>query len=261
MTEPSTTTAGARALLFLCLAALLGALLFAVNRLMLPAWLMALLALAVFAFACGKTVTGRWLGALIDERNVISLSRFQTVLWTLLVLSAYLTAALYNIFSGQALPLKIEIQEELWWLIGISTASLVASPLILNTKAEKVPDAAEVNKTLDALQSQNGADSSAATKGHIMVNTDISGARWSDMFTGEEVGNAAHMDVARLQMFLFTIITVIAFGVVLAHMFAGDLSHGIASLPTLDKSMVALIAISHGGYLTSKAVPHSQTGA
>ena len=35
---------------------------------------------------------------------------------------------------------------------------------------------------------------------------------------------------------------------------------GMPSLPALDKNMVALIAISHTGYLTAKAVPHSQSG-
>lgn len=223
-------------------------------------WYFVLLMLAVFTFVCGQSVTGQKLGALIDERNVMSLSRFQIVLWTLLVLSGYLVAALYNIFSGHAAPLKIEIQQELWWLMGISTASLVGSPLILNDKATKVADTSEKNRTFELLKQQGDGNSTLDNKGHIVVNTDIAKARWTDMFTGEEVGNAAHLDVARLQMFFFTLITALAYAVLLGNMFSGDLSHGIPSLPALDKSMVALIAISHTGYLTAKAVPHSQTG-
>lgn len=260
MNETSGRT-NARPLLILFVVGALVAAVLAINKMMLPAWLSVLVSLSAFSFACGQTVTGRWVGALIDERNVMSLSRFQLVIWTLLVLSAYLVAALYNIFSGQTAPLKIEIQQELWWLMGISTASLVSSPLILNTKADKVADASEVSSTFKALERPGEADSMLDTKGHIVVNTDISRARWSDMFTGEEVGNAAHLDVARLQMFFFTLVTAVAYAVVLGNMFAGDLSHGVASLPVLDKSMVALIAISHTGYLTAKAVPHSQTGS
>lgn len=247
--------------MLLCVVAALAALLLIINKILLPAWYLVLISLAAFTFACGRVVTGRRLGALIDERNVMSLSRFQILLWTLLVLSAYLVAALYNIFSGHLSPLKIEIQQELWWLMGISTTSLVASPLILNEKSNKVADTPEKNRTFELLKQQGDTDSSLGNQGQIVVNTDIAKARWSDMFTGEEVGNAAHLDVARLQMFFFTLITALAYAVLLGNMFSGDLSHGILSLPALDKSMVALIAISHTGYLSSKAVSHSQTGS
>lgn len=256
-----TSTRSSTLPLLLCLVAALAAVLLTINRMLLPAWYLVLIALAVFTFACGQVVTGRKLGALIDERNVMSLSRFQIVLWMLLILSAYLVAALYNIVSGHAAPLKIEIQQELWWLMGISTTSLLGSPLILNDKATKVTDTAEVSRTFELLKLQGDEDSTLDNKGHIVVNTDIAKARWSDMFTGEEVGNAAHLDVARLQMFFFTLVTAFAYAALLGSMFSGDISHGISGLPTLDKSMIALIAISHTGYLASKATSHSQTGA
>lgn len=247
-------------LIFIFIVAAVAAWILIYNNRLLPAWCLVLISLAVFTFTCGQVVTGRKLGALIDERNVMSLSRFQIILWTLLVLSGYLVAALWNILSGQVLPLKIEIQQELWWLMGISTASLVGSPLILNDKATKVANTSEVSNTFKLLEQQGDKDGTLDNKGHIVVNTDIAEARWSDMFTGEEVGNAAHLDVARLQMLFFTLITAVAYAVLLGNMFSGDVSHGIMSLPVLDKSMVALIAISHAGYLTAKAVPHSQAG-
>lgn len=270
MNEPSNnkTTTGGLALISCLIAALVAGYLVATANNLLSAWVFTLLSLALFTFACGQKVTGRWMGALVDDRNVMSLSRFQIVLWTLLVLSAYLVAAMYNISLGRdALdvlmkgnPLSIGIQQELWWLMGISTVSLVGSPLILGDKASKVPDATEVSSTFKLLEKQGDQESTLDTKGHIVVNTDISKARWSDMFTGEEVGNAAHLDVARLQMFFFTLITAIAYAALLSAMFSGDISHGISSLPALDKSMIALIAISHTGYLTAKAVSHSQIG-
>ena len=37
----------------------------------------------------GLGITGVWRGAFIDERNMISLPRFQMLVWTVLVLSAY----------------------------------------------------------------------------------------------------------------------------------------------------------------------------
>jgi hypothetical protein len=228
-------------------------------NLVLIFWFFVLLSLTVFTIACGRSVTGRWLGALIDERNVISLARLQIILWTLLVLSGFLTAALYNIFMGQAEPLKIVIQQELWWLMGISTTSLIASPLILNTKTNKTTNASEVSNTFALLEQQGDEAHTLSTKGSIVVNTDLASARWSDIFTGEEVGNAAQLDVARLQMFIFTLIAVLAYAVALGSLFSGNLHQVITGLPELDKSLLALIAISHTGYLAAKAVPHSQT--
>lgn len=223
-------------------------------------WLLVLSALTVFTIECGRSVTGRWLGALIDERNVISLSRFQIVLWTLLLMSAFLSAALYNMLVHLPSPLNITIQQELWWLMGISTASLIGSPLILNTKTGKTNDTTEVSKTFELLEKQGDEADTLATKGHVLINTDIAKARWSDMFTGEEVGNAAHLDVARLQMFFITLVTVLAYAVALGRLFASQPSQGIPILPELSGSMIALIAISHTGYLAAKAVPRSQSG-
>ena len=228
---------------------------------LLFAWCLVLLIFAAFIFICGHFVTGRWLGALIDERNVMSLSRFQIVLWTLLVLSAYLVAVLHNMSLGLSEPMKIEIQDGLWWLMGISTTSLVGSTLILNDKTTKASEASEVSSTFELLKKQGDNESTLGTNGLIVVNTDISKARWSDMFTGEEVGNAAHLDMARLQMFFFTLITALAFAVLLGHMFFGEVAHGIPSLPALSNSMVTLIGISHAGYLTAKAGPHSQSAS
>src|SRR2546427_2881501 len=71
----------------------------------LGAWLLTLILLAVFAAVAGQGITGLWRGLLIDERNKISLSRLQIVLWTVVVLSGFLTAALSNLAMGQPTPL------------------------------------------------------------------------------------------------------------------------------------------------------------
>jgi len=230
------------------------------GRLLL-AWLFTLAALAAFTFVCGQGVTGRWLGALIDSRNVMSLARLQMIGWTILVLSAYLTAALSNIYSGETDPLSIALPQELWLLMGISATSLVGSPLILSMKIGKAPNADEVARTFGRLAQQGDAPETLIAKGQIVANKDLSMARISDIFTGEEVGNAAHLDLARLQMFFFTVVTLFAYAVMLGSMFIRHAGGAIGELQPLDQSMVALIAISNGGYLASKAVPHSQEAA
>jgi hypothetical protein len=64
-------------------------------------WLLILLLLSAFTGGLGHGVTGLRHGLLIDSRNKMSLARLQTILWTLLVLSGYLTAGLYNIATRQ----------------------------------------------------------------------------------------------------------------------------------------------------------------
>src|SRR5579859_3553522 len=78
--------------LFAILAAIGADGLFIPLDLRLWAWLGIAALLALFAAIAGHGVTGCWRGPLIDERNKISLSRMQATLWTLLVLSALLTA-------------------------------------------------------------------------------------------------------------------------------------------------------------------------
>ncbi|WP_255355266.1 hypothetical protein [Pelomonas sp. Root1217] len=41
----------------------------------------------------------------------------------------------------------------------------------------------------------------------------------------------------------------------MAHTFKYSQSDGITDFPTLDDSTIALLGISHAGYLTNKAVP------
>jgi hypothetical protein len=224
-------------------------------------WVLNLVLLTIFLAVAGQGVSGLLLGALIDERNKMSLSRLQLTLWTILILSALLTVALSNILSGVTEhPLAIGIPKEVWLLMGISTISLVGSPLIKNTKQEKEPAPAEREATIALLTKQAGIPTDRIqNKGQIVINTNPQDARLSDLFKGEETGNAANLDLAKIQMFFFTIILVIAYAGLLYAMFAhSDRKTTIENFPSVDQSMLALLGISHAGYLANKAVPHSQ---
>ncbi|MEW6181754.1 MAG: hypothetical protein AB1500_01065 [Bacillota bacterium] len=224
----------------------------------LCAWLGIIALMAVFTTVAGHGVTGLWRGLLIDERNKISLSRLQMTLWTIVVLSGFFTAALSNLRNGQTAPLSIAVPSELWLLMGISTTSLVGSPLIKSGKRAKEPRQAERDCTFDLIAKQGGDINKVTNKGQIVVNTTPEEARWSDLFRGEETGNAAQLDLAKIQMFYFTLILVLAYATALGAALAGSAAK-IAGFPALDPGMVALMGISHAGYLTNKAVPHSET--
>lgn len=220
------------------------------------AWLGTLGLLTLFAAIAGHGVTGCWLGPLIDERNKMSLSRLQAILWTLLILSALLAAALTNIRNGQADPLVIAIPTGLWILMGISTTSLVGSPLVLSTKKNKSADDDQTKRTLDLLAAQNVDIDHVANLGQVIVNTSPQNARWADLFTGEETGNAAQFDLGKVQMFYFTLILFLVYAVALAILFIGPVKI-ISAFPDMDNSILTLLGISHAAYLTNKAIPHS----
>lgn len=61
-------------------------------------WWETMVLLAGFAIVAGHGITGYWFGALIDSRSKMSLSRFQMTLWTILIISAYLTSVVINIY-------------------------------------------------------------------------------------------------------------------------------------------------------------------
>jgi hypothetical protein len=226
-----------------------------------------LASLTTFVFIAGHGTVGLWRGVLVDERNRMSLSRLQLVLWTIVVLSGFLTAALWNIARGTEEPLSIGVSEQLWLLLGISTTSLVASPLILSTKKREPPATLqsmagvaargqEVDATLKVLEGQGLPPQAVEIQGDVVSWKWPGDARVADLFQGDEIGNAGHLDLGKVQMLFFTVILVLAYTATLAHWFWKP-DGSISRLPELDSGMTALLAISHGGYLANKAVPHS----
>jgi hypothetical protein len=231
------------------------------------AWLIVAVCLVVFLMAVSAGVTKRLLGFLINERNLMSLARFQMIFWTVIILSAFFVVALARVVSKKENPLEILVDQKLWVLLGISLTSLVGTSLINSTKTNKTPADQEVDKTAKALVASNNvpapadpaapavvaataaakqaadaaalaktagpaltadptaaaaltaaakqaADAAAIAKtanvasdinnnkqGTLYANPSISDASFSDMFEGDEVGNAAYIDLAKVQMF------------------------------------------------------------
>jgi hypothetical protein len=220
-------------------------------------WCAVMVLLTAFVVVAGHGITGFWRGAFIDSKNKISLSRFQMTLWTVLIVSAYLTAVMLNINRGQPDPTAIALDATLWMLMGISTTSLVGSPLIESSKkkAANTPDGpppAE-GRTFELLSQQGVDKDKVDVEGQLIVNKRPEDASWGDLFRGEEVSNAAHLDLGKIQMFYFTLITALAYGMAVAEMFRTT-PVGIEGFPGLSSGIVALLGISHTGYLANKAV-------
>jgi hypothetical protein len=203
--------------------------------------------LAIFTLLIGWTVTGSLGGALVDpKKGRYSLSRLQMISWTILVLAAYLNAFVANIAAGRTDPLNVAIPGQLLAAMGISIGGLVGTHLVLGYKRDKngVISATDGNAVLVPEDSNPSAVVQAST-------TSI-----GDIFKGDTAEGSASLDLGKIQLFFVTVVLVIGYGIWVAaqfaHLHVGP-GGGVASLPKIDQSFVALLALSHGGYLTTKA--------
>jgi hypothetical protein len=236
------------------------------------AWLAIMMLMAAFMVTFGHGITGSWRGVFIDGRYRISLGRLQLLAWTLVILSAIIAAAFHNLNSHIGSPLEISIPSQLWVLMGITTASAIASPAVLSNKRNLQPDEKERSKTEKNIieQKQKAGEiviqadeekkkEKDEIKTIIHSNDSFDDARWGDLLKGDETGNAAAVDVGKIQMFFITFILVVAYGAAIGNLLAGD--GQITALPPVDEGMNVLLGISHTGYVANKAVSHSREAA
>lgn len=196
------------------------------------AWVLNIIAGVVVLVAIGR-VTGQHL--LTDQRRRWSLSRLQLLLWTLLLLPSIWTMVVSKLLAGVGDALALGMDDNMWALLGISAASFVGSPLILDRKR--------------------------ATPGVLDVRAPDSaspGPELRDLFRGEDAANADFVDIGRVQMCLFTLIAVTVYFAACWHAFASQ-APSVLAFPAMSQNLVALLAISHATYLAGK-VPGRLTG-
>lgn len=217
-----------------------------------------LILLCLVFMGVGMSIVRRPEGAFIDSRNRISLSKLQAAAWTVVVLAAFAAAAAYNIARGNVdaavvHALNIQIPGELLLAMGISATSLVGAPAILSLKAaEQAPPNAEQDAA-----NRTGVSTNAV--GNLFAKLKPADASWSDLVTGEDVGNAGVADLGKIQQLLITLILLGAYAAYVLEAFAST-TGPITTLPTLDRSFVWLLGLSHASYLAYKAAPHTAAG-
>lgn len=195
----------------------------------------------------GRATNGYWLGVLIDNRNRVSLSKLQAVVWTVLVFAAFATAAsmrmhLSDIGSG----LAIDIPSNLLAAMGISATSLVATPAILTMKTASPTSADAHKRPIDEA------------------------ARLLDLFRGDDDTNYNSPDLGKIQHALITLLVVSFYAVLIGQWltsqqgttaFPGPIAPGRTALPDFENHVAWLLGISSAGYLGYKAVPHGMPNA
>jgi hypothetical protein len=227
-------------------------------------WITVLGLFVIVVLLLGLATTGELFGALINEQKLMSLSRFQMLIWTVLIVSAYLTIAILRVKNGDVVdPLVIGVDWQVWALLGISTTSLVGTPLLNSNKKAKEPSKGvdKVSATAAAAETlkEPQAEIERNRTGVMYGNPDIKDARLSDMFEGEEIANASLIDVGKLQMFFFTVIVAGVYAVQLYQLIANNDLTDDVSLPTINQGLLALLGISNAGYLGSKGITQTPT--
>jgi hypothetical protein len=204
-------------------------------------WIALLLLVLIALLLTGTWINGRALGVLVDPGNRMSLSRLQLILWTWLLLSAL--SALALTFTS----MSIYVPPQVWALMGISVGSTAASVIVKGTKANQEP-APALLQGLPAI----------SRRGLLRTNPAVKDASLADLFSGDELTDAGYVDIAKVQMFFFTVATVLGYAYALWHFPFGS-DHAPLVFPDLSESLVVLLGISHAGYLTVKAAPKTPT--
>ncbi len=257
------------------------------------AWIMGVIflfgATGFLGMAGGK---GNFFSVLTSPENRYSLSRLQMLAWTILILPAFTTAVFWNIKylsfkeappksatvvnkeNGQAgeqksseagkseiklqSPMDIAFDPTLWSLMGIATTSLIGTPLILAGKKQIGVKPQQGAQGQQGGQPPQDNPSGESFEGTVVIKEKPS---WIDLFHGEEAGNKNNVELAKVQMFYFTIITLIVYAISIGGMFSTYLGQIektiIESFPKIGDGMLGLIMISHAGYLTKKGIPNT----
>jgi len=188
-------------------------------------WMLSLLALLALARWVGRQTGPGNLGILIDGRGRYSLTHFQVVLWTLVILSSVLGVLISQGFDPQA----VQISPELLGLMGISAGSGV---LVTGVKENKEAPGARANVArVGPFTLSNGKKTTITP-------------RLAQIWLEEEGDQADKVvSITKYQNFISTL-------VILGFYFTAAWKSG--GLPELPEGIVWLIGISQAGYVGGK---------
>lgn len=209
-----------------------------------------LVGLAALAAALGKSVCGDACTILKSGRNTYSLSRLQMALWTWLIFSALLTLAASRAWDGHIDTMfDITLNEGLFAVMGISVVSGAATPALLALKDNSSNDA---QQSITASQRMNEP---IRVENGVVKRPPNRPAKLSDVVRTDDGANAGGIDLSKVQNLVLTVGLVVGYAAMLCHGFWTQFAAHDTQLPKFSLDMAGLLGISHGAYLTYKAVP------
>lgn len=184
---------------------------------------------AVFALF-GYATNGKIYGALLDKDGMVSLSRFQLVAWTILLLSALQTSGIMNnvLFSfpwpdenPKVLgALDIVIPAQIWAILGLGAFTALAEPNLSDGRAKR-------------LKAKDG----------IMPGL-------SNMISDED---GKPTDIPQIQLLALTVLLLAVYGMELYDTFPPKMSEPISRFPEISGGFLALLGVSHATFLARRS--------
>jgi len=188
------------------------------------AWLLSFGVLAFVAGILGKRLGKGWLGILIDNRGRYSLTHFQVVLWTLVILSSLIGAIVARNFDVA----DLDFPPQLLGLMGISAGSAAFA-----TGVKSAKDNGGTAKVAGAWTNLKSGDPRIFVSRHF-----------SQMWLEEEGENHDKViSITKFQNFVFTIVILVVY-------VTSAVKQG--GLPVFPENIVWMIGVSHAGYVGAK---------
>lgn len=215
--------------------------------------------IALFAFmmvSVGFAIKSRWDGIFIDRDNRISLSRFQLILWILLLVSSLFTAGLTNATHPSAVTgqgaLEISVPPEVWALLGLGALTAVAAPVIKDARRSsggQAQNSTVQNLAANAVKNSQNLTAVPTFDGDVLVKAESKDARWLDIISGDYNGSS-FVDASKFQKLAFTVLLFCVYAVDLAELM--NESAPVTEFPKVGAGFLALLGISHVAYLADK---------
>jgi hypothetical protein len=190
-------------------------------------------ALVIVALAIGLSFLMKpphpLLGILIDNRGRYSLTHFQLVVWSIVILSLISGVFWGRLAEGVSDPLSFKIPSEVLGLLGITVGSAVTATAV---KAAK----------------------NITRASFIAASGPIDPPHFSQIFMLEE-GEFADkvIDVTKFQNFIITVVLVAAYvGLAINAVEKAGNAGAFGSLPGFSGTFLVLVGISHAAYLAGK---------
>lgn len=201
---------------------------------------LALALMAVAAAVAGIKQSGTIWGIFIDSRDTWSLTQFQLVLWTFVIIPVLIAVVIGRATKDPSTAWDLTVPAEIWGLLGITIGSTALAVAIKSQKNDP-------------------ADNPLGAGNRVLAREFAKQARISDMFAYDEgTGALTRLDVTKFQNFVLTAALAVAYLWNCLWLFrtAGSPS-AITALPAFSGVALGILGISHAGYLTGKAIPQS----
>lgn len=219
-------------------------------------WLAMLVMLGLSGVALGSTVNKRWDGIMIDSDNRISLSRFQLICWTILLLGSLAAMGIYNLLSktGAGTALNIQIDPQIWALLGLPAfTAITASAIKDSNRGTSTADKTNANadKTASDVKARENLTADPTFDGRVLTKPDPTQARWLDMVLGDFEG-AQNIDASKFQKLVITLLVLVVYAGSIWAIFSKADGSPLTAFPPVTNGLVALLGISHAAYLADK---------